>query len=192
MAWKPKLAVSLQMSLISKCAYSTNTGKNIEGAKTYFGAEDCGDRRSADWAYSARPEASLHSCFLQPHLFHSSIFDPSIVQASSKSEHNSSHGDGNCTIKGQELVIHRSFVNAVLHGFKILWDSTLEILWDSWRKFPAKIPVIITFFHRAQNDLGTQTLPVNGLAFSKHWEKYVYTQEDIAPATRRGLSPWLF
>lgn len=52
--------------------------------------------------------------------------------------------------------------------FKILQDSTLEILWDSWRKFPVKIPVIITFFHWEQNDLGTQTLPVDGLTFSKH------------------------
>lgn len=63
-----------------------------------------GDKRA--WIEHMMPKLKLlctHSCFLHFHLFHLSIFDPSTVQTSYKSECYSSHGDGNCAIKGQEL-----------------------------------------------------------------------------------------
>lgn len=168
MAWKPKLAVSLQMSFISKiCLFYKHWQKHLGSTDIFLGqgfwrqekpglSRQCQGRGFYALLLLAIPSLP-HIHFLTHQLSKqvTSLYTtvPMVMEI--------------VQLRDRSWVIHTSFVNTVLHGFKILWDSTLEILWDSWRKFPAKIPVIITFFHWEQNDLGTQTLPVDGLT-SKH------------------------
>lgn len=79
-----------------------------------------------------------------------------------------------------------SFVNAVLHRSEILRFYFRE--WDSWKKFPMKIPVMITWFHLEKNDRHTNLLSIGWLSIKR---KCVHKESNCSCCEKRTVGFFL-